>query len=162
MITDDQLTWLVTAGNIVIQFDSTRKRVAVGSPFAVEYSDGDWWVCCPQGKFRLCFGAPALFGRAGTAESLRWVSIPESFRNFVAFEEVEENTPIPERIPPQHADWLLGFLRHCVLVTVSDDPAIPLMPPESRATIVTKPGAALTKIKQLLRRRGSRRFQPRR
>jgi hypothetical protein len=73
-----------------------------------------------------------------------------------------EDTPVPSEIPHHHADWLLDFVRHCALVVVSDDPQIPAMPPESRAMVATKHGVALSKIKQLIRRRGARRFQPRR
>ncbi len=157
MLTDEQLNSLVTNGNLILQFEESGQRASVGLPFAVENCGGDWWLCCPQGKFKLCLNAPVLFSRSDAAATLHWVSILESYRAFLMFSGGEpEAMPIPAQLASDHADWLLGFLRQCVLVTVSEDPGIPPMPPETRVTVSIKPGAALTRIKQLTRRRGAR------
>jgi hypothetical protein len=162
-LNDEQLNLLIANGNIAIQFEQTGNRVAVGMPFAVECSGGDWWLCCQQGKFRICVADDVLCFRGCEAENLRWVSILESYRAFLFAGNGDnpEQIPMPMQIGAPHADWLLGFLRHCVIVVVSDDPGIPMMPPETRAMVAPKAGVALAKIKQLIRRRGARRFQTR-
>lgn len=160
---DEQLNLLIANGNIAIQFEETANRVAVGMPFAVEKCGGDWWMCCQQGKFRICGSSPVLCFRGDEAENLRWVSILESYRAFLFAQNGDnpEQIPMPTRIATNHAEWLLGFIRQCVLVTVSDDPGIPMMPPDTKAMVAPKAGVALVKIKQLIRRRGARRFQAR-
>ncbi len=159
---DEQLNLLIANGNIAIQFEQTGNLMAVGLPFAVEYSGGDWWLCCQQGKFRICVADAVLCFRSDDAENLRWVSILESYRGFLFGGNGEpQEIPIPTKISAHHADWLLTFIRQCVVVTARDDPGIPLMPSETKTMVATKAGVAITKIKQLIRRRGARRFQPR-
>lgn len=161
-LSDEQLDSLVANGNIVLQFEETERRVAVGIPFAVEFCEGDWWLCCPQGKFRLCLKSHVLFSRGDSADAMHWVSILESYRGYLTYSVARDNDeeiPIPAQVASHHADWLLGFLRQCALVQVSEDAGIPAMPPEARTVVATKLGAALVRTKQLLRRRSCRRYQ---
>jgi len=139
---DDQINSLIATERLVLQYDTTGQRVAVGLPFALECHEDNWWICCPEGRFQLRVDLPVLWSRQHSAEDAKWVSVLDFFWGVVAYEGQTEkplDIELPSSVEPRHADWLLRFVRECMLVQVAEDQMIPTEPPQNRTTL-PKPG----------------------
>ena len=161
-LNDEQLSSLVANSNIAIQFDETANRVAVGLPFALEYCANVWWICCPEGRFQLRVNLPVLWSRQHSAEDAKWVSIMDFYWGVVAYQgqcEKPLDIGLPINVEPRHADWLLAFVRTCLMVTISDAQAPVNLIPDTRATLPQKARAlAQGRVRVRVRRyRGARR-----
>jgi|GEM_PF-1333911 len=155
-LTLEDINWLIDNNKIVLQFNSSEKRFVVGLPFAVEYADGNWWLCCQQGKFQLITDAKALFSRG--VDGQHWVSILDFYRGFQKFREDKiTDQPMPISIAPRDAEWLLGFVRQCLVVGVEVS-TVTVGPVENRAEIENKSSCPRARIKTRRRNFSRRQF----
>ena len=153
---DEHVNLLIANGNIAIQFDQTANRVAVGLPFALEYCANVWWICCPEGRFQLRLNLPVLWSRQHSAEDAKWVSIMDFYWGVVAYQGQTEkplDIGLPINVEPKHADWLLAFVRTCLVVQVASTPVPPNVMPDAKASVPVKSrGLALGRVRVRTRR----------
>ena len=153
---DEQVNLLIANGNVAIQFDQTGKRVAVGLPFALECHGDNWWICCPEGQFHIRVDLPVLWSRQHSAEDAKWVSIMDSYWGVVAYEGQTEkplDIGLPSSVEPRHADWLLAFVRTCLVVQIASNPVPPNVMPDAKASVPVKSrGLALGRVRVRTRR----------
>ena len=153
---DDQINSLIATERLVLQYDTTGQRVAVGLPFALEVYGNERVMCCPEGRFLLRHDLPVLWSRLDDVDSVRWGSICDQYMGLVAYDAktdsfVEMETP--SQIAREHGSWLLAFVRTCLVVQVASTPVSLNVMPDAKATLPVKSrGLALDRVRVRVRR----------